>query len=172
MSPRFNTFAFTQATARKSWTQRLRPWRLPRRWNPGRPSRRRPRRSVHRSPSTVPRPWRRRGTPSILASVRRRGISWTTTRSSSIPWPPSLPWRRSRTTTPWFSSSTSAPTRRRSRMPWRRCTTFRPRKSTLWSGNVVCVEMLCRQMPIFFALVLNVLFLYAGPMAQRRHMLG
>lgn len=128
-------FCLLQLTAQKRVIQRPRLLRLPRLWNQGRLLRRRRRRCGPQSHSTGQRPWRRTETPSIPALVLHRGTSWTTTKFSSIPWLPSQLWRRSRTIIPWFSLLTSVLIRGRSRMPSRKCTKFRPRKSTLWSGK-------------------------------------
>lgn len=125
-----------QLTSPRRLTQRLRPWKLQRQLNRVQRLRRKQRRSGHPSHFTVQRHWRRIEIPSIHASVLLQGTSWTSIRFLNILWLPSLQWRRSRTTILWFSLWTFVLTRKRSRMPWKRCMTSRPRKSTRWSGNL------------------------------------
>lgn len=134
MQPKLLFVCRLQLTARRRVIQRPKPWRLPRLWNPALLSRRRPRRSGHQLHFIGQGHWRRKGTPSIPALVHHQETSWTIIKFSSIHWLLSLQWRRLRTTTHLFSLLTSELIRRRLKMQLRRCTTFRPRKWTPWSG--------------------------------------
>lgn len=124
-----------QQIHQRNLMQRLRPWRLLRRWNLQLPSRRRLRRSAPKLPFIGQKLWQRRGIPSTLGSVQLLVTSLIITRFSSIRLPLNLPWRRLKTTILWFSLLTFAPTRRRSRLLSRKCTIFRPRKLTPSSGT-------------------------------------
>ena len=55
--------------------------------------------------------------------------------SSDSHWPPNLPWRKSKTTTPWSSLLTQKPTNTRSKPPSKRCTRSMLPESTPWSDQ-------------------------------------
>ena len=122
---------FLQLTAAKRLILRRKPWRLPRQLRLVQLSSRRLRRSEHQLHSIGQRHWRKTGILNIPESVQLQGTSWTNIKFLNIHWPPSQQWRRSRIITPLFSLLTFVQTRKRSRMPWRRCMIFRPRKWTL-----------------------------------------
>ena len=63
---------------------------------------------------------------------------WMLTTSSSTLWPLNPRWRKSKTTTLSFSSSTSRLTSIRLRLQSRSCTTLTSPRSTPWSGKTSC----------------------------------
>lgn len=125
-----------QVMFRRRMIQRHRPWKLLKQWSQALPLRRRQRRSGQLLLSIGLRLCQRIGTLSTLALVLPQGISLIIIRFWSFHSQPSLQWRRSKTTTLWFSLLTCVPTKRKSRMPWRKCMTSRPRKLTPWSGEL------------------------------------
>ena len=87
------------------------------------------------STSTVPKPFACKELPNTQGTLLQGLTNLITLPSSSILWPQSRPWRRSKTTTHLCSLSMWELTSPRSRHQWKSCTTLRLPKSTLWSGT-------------------------------------